>query len=646
MHKLLLILFLSLTLHSIKAQSYATQIDSFKRLIAMTQDPIEKFKLTKHLGEVYWQFKTDSAIIVFQKAQEDALKFNNKEWYYEFVTEEGCSNQYYKTESVRALEIFLKSMELAEGMKDEKKICRCNFLISAAHLKNETWDKAEDFLKKTIECKRKLKDWSLYFTSLKNLGVFYLDQGKLDMAESVLRKAKEEQKPYVNDRYNWVLINIKLIETLYRNNKIQEAIALNDALEKYGIENADVESEPLARHYLTMSRISNDVPNWINYQKALVYAERALSIDTSVVNDKLIAPRASLNKAIALFNSGKQKEGYDLMSRTYEEINILKDARFNYLIKEKTSKLQAQYDIDKEHKYAVQLRKERWYQLILLGFGVILLGLLSLYVVSLIKNNKIKQAKNALLEAQNEEITHQKNLLEEQKRELEQLNKSKDQLFSILSHDLRSPIGALKSTLGLLNDDIIQVEDFKRISVKLERDVENTYNLLEELLEWSYSQMKGIEPQKALLDLEDLLAEKIELYKDNMQSKNITFSLLTDDELNVYADKNQLGIVVSNLLSNAIKFTPVGGKISIESHEYEDNIEMKIKDSGIGIPSESMCNIFDTQSSFRRKGTAGENSTGLGLKLCKTMIEKNNGTINVESEVGKGTTFTIVIPKK
>jgi two-component system, sensor histidine kinase and response regulator len=646
MHKLLLILFLSLTLHSLKAQSYATQIDSFKRLIAMTQDPIEKFKLTKHLGEIYWQFKTDSAIIVFQKAQEDALKLDNKEWYYEFVTEEGCSNQYYKTESVKALELFLKSIELAEGMKDEKKICRCNFLISAAHLKNETWDKAEEFLKKTIDCKRKLKDWSLYFTSLKNLGVFYLDQGKLDMAESVLRKAKEEQKPYVNDRYNWVLINIKLIETLYRNNKIQEAITLNDALERYGLENADVESEPLARHYLTMSRISNDVPNWINYQKALVYAERALSIDTSVVNDKLIAPRANLNKARALFNSGKQQEGYDLMSRTYEEINILKDARFNYLIKEKTSKLQAQHDIDKERKFADQLRKEQWYQWVLIGLAGVLLVLLSLYILTLIKNNKEKQAKNALLQEKNDEITNQKMLLEEQKKELEQLNKSKDQLFSILSHDLRSPIGALKSTLGLLNDDIIQVEDFKRIAVKLERDVENTYNLLEELLEWSYSQMKGIEPQKALLDLEDLLAEKIELYKDNMESKNITFSLLSDDELNVYADKNQLGIVVSNLLSNAIKFTPVGGKISIESHEYEDTIEMKIKDSGIGIPSESMCSIFDTQSSFRRKGTAGENSTGLGLKLCKTMIEKNNGTINVESEVGKGTTFTIVIPKK
>jgi two-component system, sensor histidine kinase and response regulator len=646
MHKLLSILLLVFISHFLEAQSYYEQIDSLNRLIATSQNPIEKFKLTKKVGELYWSFKTDSAIIVFQKAQEEALKLNNMEWFYEFVTEEGCSNQYYKSESVRALELFLKSIELAEGLKDEKKICRCNFLISAAHLKNETWDKAEEYLKRTVKCKRKLKDWSLYFTSLKNLGIFYLNQGKLDTAETILRQAKEEQKPYVNDRYNWVLINIKLIETLYRKNNIHEAVALNNALEKYGLENANVEPEALARHYLTMSRISNDVPNWINYQKALVYAERALSIDTSVVNDKLIAPRANLNKAVALFNSGKQKEGYDLMSRTYEELNILKDARFNYLIKEKTSKLQAQYDIDKEHKYAVQLRKERWYQLILLGFGVILLGLLSLYVVSLIKNNKIKQAKNALLEAQNEEITHQKNLLEEQKRELEQLNKSKDQLFSILSHDLRSPIGALKSTLGLLNDDIIQVEDFKRISVKLERDVENTYNLLEELLEWSYSQMKGIEPQKALLDLEDLLAEKIELYKDNMQSKNITFSLLSDDELNVYADKNQLGIVVSNLLSNAIKFTPVGGKISIESHEYENNIEMKIKDSGIGIPSESMGNIFDTQSSLRRKGTAGENSTGLGLKLCKAMIEKNNGTICVESEVGKGTTFTIVIPKK
>jgi two-component system, sensor histidine kinase and response regulator len=646
MHKLLSILLLVFISHFLEAQSYYEQIDSLNRLISTSQNPIEKFKLTKKVGELYWSFKTDSAIIVFQKAQEEALKLNNKEWYYEFVTEEGCSNQYYGTESVRALELFLKSIELAEGLKDEKKICRCNFLISAAHLKNETWDKAEEYLKRTVKCKRKLKDWSLYFTSLKNLGVFYLNQGKLDTAEAILRQAKEEQKPYVNDRYNWVLINIKLIETLYRKNKIQEAVTLNNALEKYGLENANVEPEPLARHYLTMSRISNDVPNWINYQKALVYAEKALSIDTSVVNDKLIAPRANLNKARALFNSGKQNEGYDLMSRTYEELNILKDARFNYLIKEKTSKLQAQYDVDKEHKYADQLRKDKKYQTLLLILGAILLVFLTLYVLTLIKNNREKQAKNALLQEKNDEITNQKMLLEDQKKELEQLNKSKDQLFSILSHDLRSPIGALKSTLGLLNDDIIQVEDFKRISVKLERDVENTYNLLEELLEWSYSQMKGIEPQKALLDLEDLLSEKIELYKDNMQSKNITFSLLTDDELNVYADKNQLGIVVSNLLSNAIKFTPIGGKISIESHEYEDNIEMKIKDSGIGIPSESMCNIFDTQSSFQRKGTAGENSTGLGLKLCKTMIEKNNGTINVESEVGKGTTFTIVIPKK
>jgi two-component system, sensor histidine kinase and response regulator len=639
MHKLLSILFLVLISHFLEAQSYSVQIDSFKRLIAMTQDPIEKFRLTKHLGEIYWQFKTDSAIIVFQKAQEEALKLNNKEWYYEFVTEEGCSNQYYGTESVRALELFLKSSELAEGMKDEKKICRCNFLISAAHLKNETWDKAEEYLKKTIACKRKLKDWYLYFISQKNLGVFYLERGKLDSAETTLRNAKEEQKPYVNDRYNWVLINIKLIETLYRKNKIAEAVALNEALEKYGLENANVESEPLARHYLTMSRISNDVPNWINYQKALVYAEKALSIDTSVVNDKLIAPRANLNKASALFNSGKQKEGYDLMTRTYEELNILKDARFNYLMKEKTSKLQAQYDIDKEHKYAVQLRKERWYQLLLLGFGAVLLGLLSLYVVSLIKNNKIKQAKN-------DEITQQKTLLEEQKRELEQLNKSKDQLFSILSHDLRSPVGALKSTLGLLNDDIIQVDDFKRIAKKMERDVENTYNLLEELLEWSYSQMQGIEPKKALLDLEELLSEKIELFKAKMERKKITFSLLSDDELNVFADKNQLGVVVTNLLSNAIKFTPEGGSISIESHEYEHNIEMKIKDSGIGIPSESIGKLFDTQSSFQRKGTAGENSTGLGLKLCKAMMEKNNGTICVESEVGKGTTFTIMIPKK
>ena len=175
--------------------------------------------------------------------------------------------------------------------------------------------------------------------------------------------------------------------------------------------------------------------------------------------------------------------------------------------------------------------------------------------------------------------------------------------------------------------------------------MDNTFNLLEELLEWSYAQIKGVEPKKAILDLEELISEKIELFKDKMASKNITFSLLSDEEINVFADKNQLGIVVSNLLSNAVKFTPKGGKISIASKELADNIEVKIRDSGIGIPPENIKNLFNSQSDLRRKGTAGEQSTGLGLKLCKDMIEKNNGTISVESEEGKGTVFTILIPK-
>ena len=643
--KLLFVLFGLITSLTIHSQALLSKIDSLKKRLPQTQNQADRFQTLKNLGEAYWEYKPDSAIVFFKMGQTEAAYLKNNDWYFEFLTEEGCSNQYYKSESVRALEIFLKSISLAEEMKDEKKICRCNFLISAAHLKNESWSDAEKYLKKTIACKKKLNDWSLYFTSLKNLGVYHLERGEFEIAETVLKQAQNEIKAFPKDRYNWILIDVKLIETLYQLNKIQEAIALNNDLEKYGFDNSGVEPNALAQHYLTMARVSNYESNWKNYSNGLKYAEKAIAIDSNVLSDKTIIPRANINKADALFKMGQYTEGYALMRRSYEELNIIKDARANYILREKTSKLQAQHDLEKLQKANAKLKEDQQNRLWWFILGIISVVLLVSYIRALSKNSRRNRRHNALLQDSYEEITAQKSRLVEQKKELEELNRVKDKLFSILSHDLRSPIGALKSTLGLLNDDIIKPEDFKRIAVKLEQDVDNTFNLLEELLEWSYAQIKGVEPKKAILDLEELISEKIELFKDKMASKNITFSLLSDEEINVFADKNQLGIVVSNLLSNAVKFTPKGGKISIASKELADNIEVKIKDSGIGIPPENIKNLFNSQSDLRRKGTAGEQSTGLGLKLCKDMIEKNNGTISVESEEGKGTVFTILIPK-
>ena len=644
--KLLFLIFglvVPLTAHS---QAVLSRIDSLKKYLPQTQNQADRFQTLKSLGEAYWEYKPDSAIVFFKMGQTEAAYLKNNEWYFEFLIAEGYTAQYYKSEGVGALEIFLKSSNLAEEMKDEKKMCRCSFLISAAHLKNENWSDAVVYLKKTIDCNQKLKNWSVYFTSLKNLGVHHLERSEFAAAETVLKQAKNEIKAFPKDRYNWVLINVKLIETLYQLNKIQEAVALNNELEKYGLTNSGIEPNALARHYLTMARISNYDSNWRNFSNGLKYAEKAIAIDSNVLSDKTIIPRANINKADALFKMGQYTEGYALMRRSYDELNLMKDAQANYLLREKTSNLQAQHDLEKAQKANAKLKEDQQNRLWWFILGIISVVLLVSYIRALSKNSRRNRRHNALLQDSYEEITAQKSRLVEQKKELEELNRVKDKLFSILSHDLRSPIGALKSTLGLLNDDIIKPEDFKRIAVKLEHDVDNTFTLLEELLEWSYAQIKGVEPKKAILDLEELISEKIELFKDKMESKNITFSLLSDDEINVFADKNQLGVVVSNLLSNAVKFTPKGGQISIASKELADNIEVKIKDSGIGIPPENIKNLFDTRSDLRRKGTAGEQSTGLGLKLCKDMIEKNNGTISVESEEGKGSVFTILIPKK
>jgi signal transduction histidine kinase len=166
--------------------------------------------------------------------------------------------------------------------------------------------------------------------------------------------------------------------------------------------------------------------------------------------------------------------------------------------------------------------------------------------------------------------------------------------------------------------------------------------MLENLLIWSLSQMESIKPKIRPFDLSIIVEETIVLFREISFQKQINMHNEMGENIPTYADEQQIKMVLRNLLNNAIKFTPNDGNIAISANIREHVVNIKIRDSGIGIKEEDLAMIFSNPKLNR--GTAGEKGTGFGLFLCKELIEKNGGSIDIKSEFKKGTTIDIVLP--
>ncbi len=233
--------------------------------------------------------------------------------------------------------------------------------------------------------------------------------------------------------------------------------------------------------------------------------------------------------------------------------------------------------------------------------------------------------------------------------ELKKLNATKDRFFSILAHDLKNPFTTLIGFSELLvrktattQFDANQIQMYANEVLKA---ANNSYNLVENLLDWSHSQREKLIINPENLVLSDIVEENIKLFNATAENKQIKFYHHIDNSLQAYADYNTLNTVMRNLISNAIKFSYPGGKIYINGLQSKENIIITIADQGKGIPQENMSRLFQIDRSITTEGTQNERGTGLGLVLCKEFVEKNNGSITVNSKVEKGSVFTVTLPK-
>ncbi len=261
------------------------------------------------------------------------------------------------------------------------------------------------------------------------------------------------------------------------------------------------------------------------------------------------------------------------------------------------------------------------------------------------RHNAILQDMNNVLK---QKVKARTARLEAQHIELKELNASKDKFFSIIAHDLRNPFTGL---LGITDFIVQNVEKFSSQDVKenvstLRDSAKTVYTLIENLLTWSRVQRGAMEYQPEEIFLDQLAEHTIRLFTPNAQQKQITLSNQVPKGTHAFADKNMIDTVIRNLVSNALKFTPSEGMITVSATQNESSVDMVVSDTGTGIPKKEIPQLFQLDVKYSHTGTAGEEGTGLGLILCKDLLEKNKGEIWVASELGQGTVFTFRVPMK
>jgi signal transduction histidine kinase len=249
-----------------------------------------------------------------------------------------------------------------------------------------------------------------------------------------------------------------------------------------------------------------------------------------------------------------------------------------------------------------------------------------------------------ILKEADEQVIFEKNKkIESDYNQLEALNDKKDKFFSIISHDLKSPIGALIQLGYILQKTHtdIPIHEREELIQTISNSAKKTYNLLENLLLWSRTETGKLLPEPMKFDLRVSIEETLDLLRHNIAQKKIQVVVDLKDNIKVYADKNMVSTVFRNLISNAIKFVHENGTISISSkmNIANHNVMIRICDNGVGIDPEVLPKLFDLDSKYSTKGTQNEKGAGLGLKLCNEFITKNKGKIEVESELGNGSTF-------
>ena len=243
-------------------------------------------------------------------------------------------------------------------------------------------------------------------------------------------------------------------------------------------------------------------------------------------------------------------------------------------------------------------------------------------------------------------LAHAKKEIIRQAEQIQKINRTKDRLYSVIAHDIKSPFANISMLISTISEGYLEPssDEFNEILQNINSSTQETYSLLENLLQWTKSQTGDLEQNIEQINLESLVAGCCRFLEPSADRKQISLKYKVDGEIEINADRNMMQSVLQNIINNSIKFTEQGGEVNISGSREADQVVIRVADDGIGISESNQKKLFVDEGQLTTRGTNNEKGSGLGLLLVKEFVQKNQGTIQVSSKEGKGTTFTIKLP--
>ncbi len=502
-----------------------------------------------------------------------------------------------------SLNNYQKSLEIFSSSGDKRGMAKVYLNIAIVYNKTNRRDEAENLLHKCVAIGKEYNDHRLLSIAYGNIGLMANEAGDFQKALEYYHLSLD-MKVKIGDKHSILITRINIGAVYQQMGQPDRALAeLGEALKLAGELGA-------RKEMIDAYKLVADIhASRGNFKGAYEARSMQMALNDSVFGHDQLKYMADVEKKSAI----TQLESENKILRQQSLIDQLKIENSRFI---------------------------RYYLLIGLAFAVVLIGLLIYQSSERRKNSRRLDEVNRQLLVINEQLKLSESNLAES-------NRSKDQFFSIISHDLRNPLASMVSFVRILRRDFDSLDAEERMTLidEFEKIVNRTGTLLENLLLWSRSQTGKIKVSATHIQASSVPDDNIDLHEVAMKAKNI--SLHRDyhgQDIQVYADANMLNTVMRNLLSNAVKFTPQGGSITVGYHVHRKECIFSVKDSGIGIDEDKMATLFDLGHTYIRTGTASEKGSGLGLVLCKDFVERNNGRIWVESVAGEGTTFYFSVP--
>jgi signal transduction histidine kinase len=370
----------------------------------------------------------------------------------------------------------------------------------------------------------------------------------------------------------------------------------------------------------------------------------ALIDKTFLAAQQINARTLEINCLAVLAGLYEQQGDYKKSLAYYKQYQSLQDSLFSQDMLDKLFQDQLRFATETKDNEITALSKARSAQDeemkeqdLLTNILIVVSTLSAILLFTVYRSGSRRKRINELL------LEHQEDI-KKRSIELEQLNQVKDKFFSIISHDLRSPVNALGSILDLIDSKNLTIDEFTRLTKELRIQVNHTKTLITNLLDWALLQMDNLKIQAEKINLKRIVDDNAKLLS-SMHMKLVKIVNNIPETALGFADLNMINLVFRNLILNGIKFTEDGGQITISSRDDGDYYTISIADNGVGIRPEIQSLIFTKTTGYSTRGTANEKGTGLGLILCKEFVERNGGKIWLESEMGQGSTFFFTIKK-